>query len=100
MPGDVADREEVVLAGLPRVVEVAADLGALAGRAVARDDLGTRRLRQRARQQALLQGVRDVVLGAVEARVLDRQCRAPREILRDGQILLGVAPAGLAPWPA
>ena len=49
VPGDVADREEVVLAGLPGVVEVAADLGALARRPVARDDLGAGRLRRACR---------------------------------------------------
>ncbi len=93
--GDVADREEVVLAGLPRVVEVAAHLGALAGRPVARDDLGAGRLRQRARQEALLQGVGDVVLDAVEARVVDREGRAPREVLGDRELLPAEPPAGV-----
>ena len=95
VPGDVADREEVRVARLPGVVEIAADLGALAGRAVACDDLRARRLCQRAGQQALLQGVRDVVLGAVETRVVDRQRGAAREILGDGEVLLREAPPGL-----
>ena len=95
VPGDVADCEEVQVVVLPGVVEIAADLGSLAGRAVARGDLGAWRLRERAGQKALLQGLGDVVLGAVQPGVVDRQGGSPREVFRDGEILLRVVPAGL-----
>ena len=79
----VADDEPPRLAvDLEHVVEVAADLVALARGAVAGRDARARDLRERRRQQARLQGTRDVIALGVQAGVVEREpgpaARTPR----------------------
>ena len=75
------DREPLALAGREQVVEVAADLVALAARSVQRGRLQASDHRQLGRQQRALERLRDRRARAVQARVLDRGADPQREIL-------------------
>ena len=89
LPAHVAHHDAPAVRGVEHVVEVAADLDGLAGGVEARGDLGAGNLGQLRRQQALLQRPRDVAALAVEARVVDRDRRAPPELLGHRQVARG-----------
>ena len=83
----VADHEPPrAFVDLEHVVEVAADLVALAGRLVPRGDARAGDRGQRRRKQARLQRARDVVAFGVQARVVDRQPGTARELLGEREI--------------
>ena len=87
LAADVADdRVPLVLGGVEDVVEVAADLGALARRAVDGRELEARDLGQRRRQQRRLQRARDRRARRVEPRVLDRGRGARGEALGEREV--------------
>jgi hypothetical protein len=102
LAADVADDERPVTVDGEEVVEVAAHQRALAAGQVASLGLHARDLRQRARQQALLQraGERPVLLRAglrllVQLRVVDGEAGAQPEVARQVEVGLRVAPTGL-----
>ena len=85
---DVADHQHRRPAGLQeRVVPVAADPGRLGGRQVAHGDLSVVGLR-RVGEQAALQPLRELLLGAVEARVVQRQACPVGDVLGGREVLV------------
>jgi hypothetical protein len=85
---DVADDEHRRPAGLQeRVVPVAAHPGGLCGGHVPDGDLGVVGLRWIG-EQAALQALGQLLLGAVEAGVVQRQARPVGDVLRRGQVTL------------
>ena len=81
---DVADqRRPAAVAGAVEVVEVAAELDALAGRVEAHRRRQAGHVGQRARSQRALEGARDRALALVEAGVGDRHRRQAAELGED-----------------
>ena len=89
------DREPVAVGGREDVVEVAADLVALAGGAVDGAELEARDVGQQRRQQRGLERLGDRRPRAVQARVVDRRRRAQRQVLGQRQVALVEAAARL-----
>ena len=88
MADDVADHEHRGAAGLQeRVVPVAADPGRLGGRQVADRDLAVVGLR-RLGEQAALQPLGELLLGAVEPGVVQRQAGPVGDVLRGREVLV------------
>ena len=79
---------------LEHVVEVAADLVALAGRPIPRRDTRAGNRGKRRRQQARLQRSGDVVTLRVEAGVVERQPGASRELFGEREIGRTETPPG------
>ena len=93
LPADVTDdRGPRASADLEDVVEVAADVVALARRAVRGADVDAGHQRQRRRQQARLERVGDAPPVFVETGVLHCQCRTPRQLFDQHQVV-DVVPA-------
>ena len=93
LAGDVADHEIEPVLVRQHVVEVAADQAAVARRAVARREVHALQRRQPLREESLLERTRDRAEVLVQARVVDRERGAPREVLGQHEVL----PAVLAP---
>jgi hypothetical protein len=92
---DVADRDGPrAVTGLEGVVEVPADLRALAGGVIDRGDLGVRDVGERRRQKRALKRARDLISVLVEAGGVDGGCGSPGELDREREVRLVVAPVG------
>ena len=88
LAGDVADDDHPAALDREQVVEVAADLRRLPGRAEARGDRQPRQVGEPRRQQAALQRHGDVGAGGVDAGVLHRDAGAAPELLGEPQVAL------------
>ena len=101
LAADVADRDRPrAVTGLEGVVEVPADLRALAGRVIDRGDLGVRDVGERWRQKRALKRPRDLISVLVEAGGVDGGCGSPGELDREREVRLVVAPVGAPRWRA